>query len=172
MGEPCPISAEHGLGLSDLRDAIIDAVGSERAFSNNKEEDMTIQPASVGDDIEDLQEEGLIYDESKPIRIAIAGRPNTGKSTLINSMLKQDRLLTGPEAGLTRDSISVDWEWRGRHIKLFDTAGLRRKSKIQEKLEKLSVADTLRAIRFAEVVVIVLMQRYLLRSRIYKLLIL
>ncbi|WP_208440730.1 ribosome biogenesis GTPase Der [Bartonella raoultii] len=155
LGEPCPISAEHGLGLSDLRDAIIEAVGSERAFGNNKEEDMTIQPASVDDDVNSLEEEGLMYDESKPIRIAIAGRPNTGKSTLINSMLKQDRLLTGPEAGLTRDSISVDWEWGGRHIKLFDTAGLRRKSRIQEKLEKLSVADTLRAIRFAEVVVIV-----------------
>lgn len=155
LGEPCPISAEHGLGLSDLRDAIIDAVGSERVFGNNKEEDMTTQPASVGDDVNNLEEEELIYDESKPIRIAIAGRPNTGKSTLINSMLKQDRLLTGPEAGLTRDSISVDWEWRGRHIKLFDTAGLRRKSKVQEKLEKLSVADTLRAIRFTEVVVIV-----------------
>lgn len=118
MGEPCPISAEHGLGLSDLRDAIIEAVGPECAFGNNKEEDMTIQPASAGDDVNNSEEEGLIYDESKPIRIAIAGRPNTGKSTLINSMLKQDRLLTGPEAGLTRDSISVDWEWGGRRIKL------------------------------------------------------
>ncbi|WP_375615291.1 ribosome biogenesis GTPase Der [Bartonella sp. AC10YNML] len=155
LGEPCPISAEHGLGISDLRDAIIEAVGAERAFDNNKEEDITIRPASVGDDINNLEEEGLMYDENKPIRIAIAGRPNTGKSTLINSMLKQERLLTGPEAGLTRDSISVDWEWRGRHVKLFDTAGLRRKSKIQEKLEKLSVADTLRAICFAEVVIIV-----------------
>ncbi|EJF86722.1 ribosome biogenesis GTPase Der [Bartonella rattimassiliensis] len=155
LGEPCSISAEHGLGFSDLRDAIIDAVGTERVFGRNEEENMIIQLASVGDDINDLEEEGLIYDENKPIRIAIAGRPNTGKSTLINSMLKQDRLLTGPEAGLTRDSISVDWEWNGRHVKLFDTAGLRRKSKVLEKLEKLSVADTLRAIRFAEVVVIV-----------------
>ncbi|MBB4076993.1 GTP-binding protein [Bartonella fuyuanensis] len=155
LGEPCSISAEHGLGLSDLRDAIIDVIGAERAFCNNKEEDIIIRPASVGNDVNNLEEEELIYDENKPIRIAIAGRPNTGKSTLINSMLKQDRLLTGPESGLTRDSISVDWEWRGRHIKLFDTAGLRRKSKIQEKLEKLSVADTLRAICFAEVVVIV-----------------
>lgn len=156
LGEPCSISAEHGLGLTDLRDAIIDAVGKTRAFERNHEEEtIAVVPASVGDDVEDLQEEGDIYDENKPIRIAIAGRPNTGKSTLINSMLKQERLLTGPEAGLTRDSISVDWQWHNRHIKLFDTAGLRRKSKIQEKLEKLSVADTLRAIRFAEVVVIV-----------------
>lgn len=152
LGEPCPISAEHGLGFADLHDAIIDAIGKERAFGNKDEEEyIAVQSVSVGNDVD----EGFIYDENKPIRIAIAGRPNTGKSTLINSMLKQDRLLTGPEAGLTRDSISVEWEWRGRHIKLFDTAGLRRKSKIQEKLERLSVADTLRAIRFAEVVVIV-----------------
>ncbi|MBB5073490.1 GTP-binding protein [Bartonella callosciuri] len=158
LGEPCPISAEHGLGLTDLRDAILDAVGRERAFgSKSEEEPIAVKPVSVSDDVGDWEEEGPpVYDESKPIRIAIAGRPNTGKSTLINSMLKQDRLLTGPEAGLTRDSISVDWEWHGRYIKLFDTAGLRRKSKIQEKLEKLSVMDTLRAIRFAEVVVIVL----------------
>ncbi|GAA4660619.1 ribosome biogenesis GTPase Der [Bartonella pachyuromydis] len=156
LGEPCSISAEHGVGLTDLRDAIVDAVGTEHSFKNNNEEEsIAVAPASVGDDVEELEEEGGIYDENKPIRIAVAGRPNTGKSTLINGMLKQDRLLTGPEAGLTRDSISVDWQWRDRHIKLFDTAGLRRKSKIQEKLEKLSVADTLRAIRFAEVVVIV-----------------
>ncbi|WP_455481023.1 ribosome biogenesis GTPase Der [Bartonella sp. B12(2025)] len=155
FGEPCSISAEHGLGLTDLRDAIMNAVGRELAFgSKNEKEYIAVQPASVGDNVDDLEEE-LVYDESKSIQIAIAGRPNTGKSTLINSMLRQDRLLTGPEAGLTRDSISVDWKWRGRHIKLFDTAGLRRKSKIQEKLEKLSVADTLRAICFAEVVVIV-----------------
>lgn len=156
LGEPCSISAEHGLGLSDLRDAIVDAVGQEKAFEKRREEErVAVQPASVGDDVDDLEEEDLVYDENKPIRIAIAGRPNTGKSTLINSMLGQERLLTGPEAGITRDSISVDWEWRNRYIKLFDTAGLRRKSRIQEKLEKLSVSDTLRAIRFAEVVVIV-----------------
>ncbi|EJF81490.1 GTP-binding protein EngA [Candidatus Bartonella washoeensis] len=156
LGEPCPISAEHGLGLSDLRDAIVGSLGKERAFeSKDEEEHISRQSASVDDYVHNLEEEDSVYDESKPLRIAIAGRPNTGKSTLINRMLGQERLLTGPEAGLTRDSISVDWEWCGRHIKLFDTAGLRRKSKIQEKLEKLSVADTLRAIRFAEVVVIV-----------------
>ncbi len=137
LGEPCPISAEHGLGLTDLRDAIMEAVGREYALeSNNEEECIAVQLSSVGDDVKDFQEEGLIYDEDKPIRIAIAGRPNTGKSTLINSILKQERLLTGPEAGLTRDSISVDWEWRGRHIKLFDTAGLRRKSKNSRKIRK------------------------------------
>ena len=95
------------------------------------------------------------YDDTKPLRVAIVGRPNAGKSTLINRFLGEDRLLTGPEAGITRDSISVEWDWRGRTIKMFDTAGMRRKARVQEKLEKLSVADALRAIRFAETVVIV-----------------
>ena len=95
-------------------------------------------------------------DPDKPLRVAIIGRPNAGKSTLVNRMLGEDRLLTGPEAGITRDTISVDWEWRGRTIKLFDTAGMRKRARIEEKLEKLSVADALRAIRFAEVVVVLL----------------
>ncbi|MCZ2328446.1 ribosome biogenesis GTPase Der [Bartonella sp. F02] len=156
LGEPCLISAEHGLGLTDLRDAIVNAVGEKKAFEKkNERKHIALQSISFENDIDNLTEDIPAYDENKPIRIAVAGRPNTGKSTLINTMLKQDRLLTGPEAGITRDSIAVDWEWRNRHIRLFDTAGLRRKSKIQEKLEKLSVADTLRSIRFAEVVVIV-----------------
>ncbi|WP_455482238.1 ribosome biogenesis GTPase Der [Bartonella sp. B35(2025)] len=162
LGKPCLISAEHGLGLTDLHDAILNVIARDQILENKNEEKYAVMQlvsigndASIGDDIDNLEEESLIYDESKPIRIAIAGRPNTGKSTLINTMLGQDRLLTGSEAGLTRDSISVDWEWHGRHIKLFDTAGLRKKSKIKEKLEKLSVADTLRAIRFAEVVIII-----------------
>jgi GTP-binding protein len=92
--------------------------------------------------------------EDKPIRVAIIGRPNSGKSTLINRLLGSDRLLTGPEAGLTRDSIAVELNWEGRDFRLFDTAGMRRKSRIEEKLEKLSVADTINAIRFAEVVVL------------------
>src|SRR5690606_16541299 len=101
-------------------------------------------------------EEIPAYDPTKPLRVAIVGRPNAGKSTLVNSLIGEDRMLTGPEAGITRDSISVDWQWGGRQIKLFDTAGLRRRSRVQEKLEKLSVADALRAIRFAEVVILVL----------------
>ena len=109
----------------------------------------------IGEDIADPDEEPA-YDETKPMRIAVVGRPNAGKSTLINALIGEERLLTGPEAGITRDSISVDWDWRGRRVKLFDTAGMRRKAKVQEKLEKLSVADGLRAIRFAEVVIIVL----------------
>lgn len=156
LGEPCPISAEHGLGLGDLRDAIVEAVGQQKAFDNKSDDEKTRDESVIGEDIDDPEAEEPAYDATKPLHIAIVGRPNAGKSTLINTMLGQDRLLTGPEAGITRDSISVDWQWRGRKIKLFDTAGLRRKSKVEGKLEKLSVAETLRAIRFAEVVIIVL----------------
>jgi GTP-binding protein len=92
----------------------------------------------------------------RPLQLAIVGRPNVGKSTLANKLLGADRLLTGPEAGITRDAIAVDWEWQGRKVRLVDTAGLRRRSHVEEKLEKLSTADTLRAIRFAEVVALVL----------------
>ena len=93
-------------------------------------------------------------DAEKPIRIAVVGRPNTGKSTLINRLLGEERLLTGPEAGITRDAIAVDLTWQGRPLRIHDTAGLRRRSRIAEKLEKLSTADTLNAIRFAEVVIV------------------
>jgi len=171
FGEPCAISAEHGLGLSDLRDALAQAAGEERlqAFRQAEAEEerrIAQETALVGEDIapaagqeaggEEDSEEEPAYDAGKPLRIAIVGRPNAGKSTLINAMLGEERLLTGPEAGLTRDSISVDWQWRGRQIKLFDTAGLRRRARVHDKLEKLSVAESLRAIRFAEVVIIVL----------------
>ncbi|MBI0003060.1 ribosome biogenesis GTPase Der [Bartonella sp. M0177] len=156
LGEPCPISAEHGLGLQDLRDAIVEAVGKEKAFSHVEDEKLRQEKTTIGEDIDDPEADEPAYDSTKPLRIAIVGRPNAGKSTLINTMLGQDRLLTGPEAGITRDSISVDWRWKDREIKLYDTAGLRRKSKVEGKLEKLSVAETLRAIRFAEVVIIVL----------------
>ena len=118
--------------------------------------DAAVSDVLIGEDIADPDAEEPAYDETKPMRIAVIGRPNAGKSTLINALIGEERLLTGPEAGITRDSISVDWDWRGRRIKLFDTAGMRRKAKVQEKLEKLSVADGLRAIRFAEVVIIVL----------------
>ncbi|PJR16137.1 ribosome biogenesis GTPase Der [Sinorhizobium meliloti] len=156
LGEPCPISAEHGQGMLDLRDAIVAALGEERAFppaEDVAETNVDIRPVA-GEGTEDEEVEPA-YDETKPLRVAIVGRPNAGKSTLINRFLGEDRLLTGPEAGITRDSISVEWDWRGRTIKMFDTAGMRRKAKVQEKLEKLSVADALRAIRFAETVVIV-----------------
>ncbi|WP_312783996.1 ribosome biogenesis GTPase Der [Brevundimonas sp.] len=130
FGEPVAISAEHGEGMADLYQALL--VASEDVFIEEEEE------------------------TDKPIRIAIIGRPNAGKSTLINRLLGEDRLLTGPEAGITRDSISVDWEYEGKAIRFVDTAGMRRKARVQEKLEKLSVADTIRAITFAEVVVLVM----------------
>ncbi|MCO6178987.1 ribosome biogenesis GTPase Der [Ciceribacter sp. RN22] len=158
LGEPCPISAEHGQGMLDLRDAIVAAIGEERAFP--EADDVAVTDVDVRDvpgaaesaEDEEVEPE---YDETKPLRIAVIGRPNAGKSTLINRFLGEDRLLTGPEAGITRDSISVEWEWRGRTIKMFDTAGMRKKARVQEKLEKLSVADSLRSIRFAELVIIV-----------------
>ncbi|WP_416407340.1 ribosome biogenesis GTPase Der [Agrobacterium rosae] len=158
LGEPCPISAEHGQGMIDLRDAIVAAIGEDVAFPkeddfDEAETDVVIRRGENDEDDED--EEEAVYDETKPLRVAIIGRPNAGKSTLINRYLGEDRLLTGPEAGITRDSISVEWDWRGRTIKMFDTAGMRRKARVIEKLEKLSVADSLRSIRFAETVVIV-----------------
>ena len=154
LGEPCPISAEHGQGMMDLRDAIVEAIGHERAFPETEDEAETNVSIPRAAEDEEIDEEPA-YDETRPLRIAIVGRPNAGKSTLINRFLGEDRLLTGPEAGITRDSISVDWSWRGRTVKMFDTAGMRRKARVIEKLEKLSVADALRAIRFAETVVIV-----------------
>ncbi len=154
LGEPVPISAEHGQGMIDLRDAIVEAIGPERAFGDDEDDEAVTDIDVRMSDTEDEELEPA-YDETKPLRVAIVGRPNAGKSTLINRFLGEDRLLTGPEAGITRDSISVEWDWRGRTIKMFDTAGMRRKARVQEKLEKLSVADTLRAIRFAETVVIV-----------------
>jgi len=157
LGEPITISAEHGLGLPDLRDAVVDALGADVALAREDESEARLDQPLIGEDIDDPDaEEQPAYDATKPLRIAVVGRPNAGKSTLINALVGEERLLTGPEAGITRDSISVDWEWRGRTVKLFDTAGMRRKSRVQEKLEKLSVADGLRAVRFAEVVIVLL----------------
>ncbi|MEM7290667.1 MAG: ribosome biogenesis GTPase Der, partial [Pseudomonadota bacterium] len=137
FGDPVPVSAEHGQGMADLHDAIVDAIGEDIAYP-------------IADDDEEMS------DEDRPLKIAVVGRPNAGKSTLINQMIGDERLLTGPEAGITRDSISVDWNWQGRIIRLFDTAGMRKKAKVQEKLEKLSVSDGIRSVQFAEVVIIVL----------------
>src|SRR5512144_345801 len=138
LGEPIQISAEHGEGLGELYDALRELVPPT---AESEETD------------EDEDGEGL---PQRPIRVAIVGRPNAGKSTLINHLLGEERLLTSPEAGTTRDSISVEITWQGREFRVFDTAGLRRRSRIEEKLEKLSVADALRAVRFAEVVVMMM----------------
>lgn len=138
LGEPIGLSAEHGEGLTELYDTLLPLVNA--ASEREKE---------------DRPDEGMASAD-KPLRIAIIGRPNAGKSTLINKLLGKDRLLTGPEAGVTRDSISVDWHWQDLPVKLFDTAGLRRRARVTGKVEKLSVADALRAVRFAEVVVLLL----------------
>jgi GTPase len=134
LGDPVAISAEHGEGLAELYDALRAAL--PRPHAEQKDQD---DPRPEPD---------------HPIRIAIVGRPNTGKSTLINRLLGEERLLTGPEAGITRDAIAVELDWRGRRFRVHDTAGLRRRSRISEKLEKLSVADALNAIRFAEVAIV------------------
>jgi GTP-binding protein len=137
LGDPVGISAEHGEGLVDLFEALREALP-----------DVTGKPdADAPKDVSDV---------ARPIRVAVVGRPNSGKSTLVNRLLGEDRMLTGPEAGITRDTIEVDLNWKGRTFHLHDTAGLRRPPRIQEKLEKLSVADTINAIRFAEVVVLLM----------------
>ena len=157
LGEPVVLSAEHGQGMGELRDAIVAALGEDKAYGKDAEPVAAFDQPLIGEDIEDPDAESQpAYDNTRPLRIAVVGRPNAGKSTLINALVGEDRLLTGPEAGITRDSISVDWEWRGRTVKLFDTAGMRRKARVQEKLEKLSVADGLRAVRFAEIVIVLL----------------
>jgi GTP-binding protein len=141
LGDPVQVSAEHGEGMGELYDALA-----------------PLMPPPVDDDDEIDDDEDVSEEEAaqRPIRVAIVGRPNAGKSTLINHLLGEERLLTSPEAGTTRDSIAVEITWQGRAFRVFDTAGLRRRSRIEEKLEKLSVADALRAVRFAEVVVMMM----------------
>jgi GTPase len=134
FGDPVTISAEHGEGMAALYDALRTALPEATAKS----------------------EPDQVAVREKPIRIAVVGRPNTGKSTLINRLLGQERLLTGPESGITRDAIAVDFAWRGRELRIYDTAGLRRRSRIVEKIEKLAAADARDAVRFAEVVVVLM----------------
>jgi len=132
LGDPVALSAEHGEGIADLFEALRPHVEHERF------------------------DEPEIDDRRDPLKIAIVGRPNAGKSTLVNRMLGEERMITGPEAGITRDSISLEWEWEGRAVRLVDTAGLRKRAKVEDKLERLSAADTKRAIDFSEIVVLLL----------------
>jgi GTPase len=136
LGEPIPISAEHNEGLADLYDALCAALPEQSAQQKVRAQAEPSGPHSI--------------------RVAIVGRPNAGKSTLVNRLIGQERLLTAPEAGTTRDAIAVDLDWRGQKFRIHDTAGLRRRSRVDEKLEKLSIADALNAVRFAEVVVVLL----------------
>ena len=142
LGTPVAFSAEHGLGLEEVHE-LLSEVAQRTGHAD--------EPAADAE-AESAEEEV----DPGPLRLAIVGRPNAGKSTLVNRLLGEERLLTGPEAGITRDSIAVDWVYKDREIKLVDTAGLRRKSRVDEKLEKLAVADALRAVQFAHVVVLVI----------------
>lgn len=137
FGDPVALSAEHGEGMAELFDALRPHVERD-------------EPDGDGDGDEDEER------EDGPLKLAIVGRPNAGKSTLVNRMLGEDRMITGPEAGITRDSIAIEWEWQGRPVRLIDTAGMRKRANVQDKLEKLSVADALHAVDFAEVVVLLL----------------
>jgi GTP-binding protein len=135
LGDPIALSAEHGEGIADLFEAL--------------------RPHVEQADAEPLAEGGE-EEQAGPLKLAIVGRPNAGKSTLVNTMIGQERMITGPEAGITRDSISIEWDWKGRPVQLVDTAGLRKRAKIDDKLERLSAADTKRALDYAEVVVLLL----------------
>jgi GTP-binding protein len=133
LGEPIAVSAEHGEGIADLFEALRPHVEHEHFAAEAEDEDA-----------------------HAPLQLAIVGRPNAGKSTLVNRIIDEERMVTGPEAGITRDAIAIDWHWHGRPLRLVDTAGLRKRAKVEEKLERLSVADTKRAIDYAEVVVLLL----------------
>ena len=135
FGEPLAISAEHGEGLESLYDAVAPLMPEPETVSEEETEEAEL---------------------TRPLRLAIIGQPNAGKSTLVNTMLGEERMLTGPEAGITRDAIATDWSWDGREVKLWDTAGIRRKSRVTGKIEKLAVSDALRAIRFADCVVVLI----------------
>ena len=144
LGEPLPISAEHALGIGEVTEIIEQACRARDGI------------ADIADTTDIVDEDAVETETPHPLRIAIVGRPNVGKSTLVNAVLGEERMITGPEAGITRDAISSQLEWQGRSLLLFDTAGLRRKMRVEGKAEELSVGDALKAIRFAEVVVLTL----------------
>jgi GTP-binding protein len=144
LGEPVAVSAEHGEGIGELVSTIVAALGLKPAVRRRRDEDDAGEVVAEPDGA------------ARPVRVAIVGRPNSGKSTLVNALLGEERMITGPEPGLTRDAVATDFLWAGRPVRLFDTAGLRRKARITETAEKLSASDTVRAIRFAEVVVVLM----------------
>ncbi len=151
LGEPVGISAEHGEGMADLAAMLRPLIAEKDAApAEEAEADIDLEEDDEG------EEADWAPTEKRPLKIAVVGRPNAGKSTLINRIIGEERLLTGPEAGITRDSISLNFDWEGVPTRLFDTAGMRKRAKVVEKLEKLSVSDGLRAVKFAEVVVVLL----------------
>ena len=155
LGEPLRLSAEHGEGMDDLYRVL---KPFEATFAAREAEDAPLVDQDVPEAEADEEADPTAHHPTakRPLQIAVIGRPNAGKSTLINRILGEERLLTGPEAGITRDAISVRADWNGTPIRIFDTAGMRKRAKVTDKLEKLSVADGLRAVRFAEVVVVLL----------------
>ncbi len=155
LGDPAPLSAEHGEGMSDLYELLRQAEQKVAESQNVSGLDYS-DPVIVDDEPFDPDVDAPPVDPTKPIRIAFVGRPNAGKSTLLNGILGDDRFITGPEAGITRDSVTVAWKWRDREIRLVDTAGLRKRAKVQEKLERASTMETTHSIRFADVVVLVM----------------
>jgi len=160
LGEPIRLSAEHGEGMDELLDVLMPIADELEAKSVARAAEESGPEVDVvlyeEDDEEGAVHEAPVPTAAKPLQIAVIGRPNAGKSTLINKILGEERLLTGPEAGITRDAISVVTEWEGTPVRIFDTAGMRKRARVQEKLEKLSVSDGLRAVKFAEVVVVLL----------------
>ena len=165
LGEPVPVSAEHGEGMSDLYDIIREAkemwTGDEGETESDEDFEERLERFLAENEDGELDAEALeaaFAAEAPPrkMKLTIVGRPNVGKSTLINRLIDSDRLLTGPEAGITRDSIALDWTWKGRPMELVDTAGLRKRARVSEKVERLSAADTQRAIRFSHVVILLL----------------
>jgi len=162
LGEPVAISAEHGEGLGELYDIIRARMESDPAFAadliyDDPEDDpFPDEIETDGEPDDDALERDGREAAKRPLKLAIVGRPNVGKSTLVNRLIGEDRLLTGPEAGITRDAIEVPWSYKDREIHLIDTAGLRRKARVVEKLERMSTTDSLRAVRFAQVVMLVL----------------
>lgn len=151
LGDPVPISAEHGEGMADLFAAL-----AEYEFAGATGEKRRPERAEVAIGEAERGAEGDDAEAGGPLRLAIVGRPNVGKSTLANRLIGEERLLTGPEAGITRDAIPVDWEWRGRPVRLVDTAGLRKKARIVDRLERLSAEESRRAVRLAQVVLLVI----------------
>ncbi len=156
LGDPIALSAEHGQGLEELYDALrpFEPNSDVDGSADDPDVDPTIDP--TGDPLSQEENEPPEDLSDRPLQLAIVGRPNTGKSTLVNRLLGEDRVLTGPEPGVTRDAIPIDWEFKGRPVRLVDTAGLRRKARVSDVVEKLSALDTLRAVDLAEVVVLVL----------------
>ena len=149
LGDPLRLSAEHGEGMEDLITALMPMAQEFEARAASEAPEVEVSVEADEDEVRAITTE-------KPLQIAVVGRPNAGKSTLVNALLGEERMLTGPEAGITRDAISVALDWSGVPVRIFDTAGMRKKARVQEKLEKLSVGDGLRAVRFAEVVIVLL----------------